>query len=232
MGLSWATRSPSKNGQTLLCRAAAIALLFLLPAFAPAVATAAGRPGQFDYFLMSLTWAPQFCAEHPGTAGGECQPGNGQGFLLHGLWPQDDDGSWPASCRHTGPVPRGLVDQVLPFMPGTSLVQHEWAKHGTCSGLSMEEYFDDLARAFRKVQIPPELQQPRIRLSLGVTRFKQMFAEANPGLTAAMMTVSCGRDNEISEARFCLDKSLAFRRCGADQSDDCRGDKIRVPPVQ
>ncbi len=54
------------------------------------------QAGQFDYFVLSLSWAPTYCLTHAGD-GAECA-GKGYGFVVHGLWPQFDAGGYPEKC--------------------------------------------------------------------------------------------------------------------------------------
>ena len=210
-------------------RLALVILIVLFACCPPVAAQTAAKPGQFDYYLLSLTWSPQFCAEHPGTASAQCDTGRRLGFVAHGLWPETESGGFPLSCRPTARVPAPLVGRLLAILPSEALIQHEWAAHGTCSGLPMDDYFDSLARAFRKVQIPTALAMPRQPLSL--QRLKQMFAEANPGLTDRMMTVICTAAGEVSEIRLCLDRSLAFRICGSHVEDRCGTDEPSFRPA-
>src|SRR5262249_27443063 len=51
-----------------------------------------GGAGSFDYYLLALSWAPNYCASHPGDHSSECQIGNHKAFVLHGLWPQAESG--------------------------------------------------------------------------------------------------------------------------------------------
>lgn len=208
--------------------------LFLFGACHPALAQHAAPPGDFDYYLLALSWSPQYCADHVGEAGAgrQCAGPQSFGLVVHGLWPQNENGSYPTACRPAGQVPRSVVARVLPIMPSPRLVQHEWATHGTCSGLTVDDFFDSISRAFRKVQIPPPLDEPHVTVSASVQRVKQLFAEANPGLSADMMTVICsGRERVVSEIHICLTKSLAFRKCGAEQVDTCRSGEARFRPV-
>jgi ribonuclease T2 len=39
--------------------------------------------GQFDYYLLSLSWSPAFCLQSPGAA--ECDGPRRFGFIVHGL---------------------------------------------------------------------------------------------------------------------------------------------------
>ena len=206
-----------------------LTLLLALPAFA---AQRSGLPGAFDYYLLALSWSPEFCATR-GEDAAQCHTGPHYGFVVHGLWPQYNDGSYPTACRPPSQVPERLVGRVLPIMPDKALIQHEWVQHGDCSGLSMDDYFDAIGHAYRKVQIPLALQAPHQRVRASVERIKQMLAEANPGLTAPMVAVLCaGRNRAVREVHVCLDKSLNFRPCGAEVLDTCRGGQGELLPVK
>src|SRR5229473_2691520 len=61
-----------------------------------AMAQRAGKPGEFDYYLLTLSWSPQFCAGHWNDP--QCTGPRKFGFVVHGMWPQFKNGSWPESC--------------------------------------------------------------------------------------------------------------------------------------
>src|SRR5579872_2060362 len=96
---------------------------------------AAAQPGAFDFYVFVFSWSPEFCHGHPSAA--ECT--NHAGFLVHGLWPQNNDGSYPLHCQtnQPGPTNPGAMSDIMP----AEIIQHEWAQHGTCSGLSGDDYF-------------------------------------------------------------------------------------------
>ena len=75
--------------------------------------------------------------------------------MLHGLWPQYERG-WPQDCRSSdrGYVPGPVANRMLDIMPSKRLVFHEYRKHGTCSGLGVDGYFDLARRLHDKVKIP------------------------------------------------------------------------------
>ncbi len=123
--------------------------------------SASDTPGQFDYYLLTLSWAPEFCATHGGnTSSSECDPTHHFGFVVHGLWPENEDGSYPQHCAPAQPVSQDTVRQMLPIMPDRGLIQHEWATHGTCSALDAQTYFGDIKKVFGQIQIPAESSQP------------------------------------------------------------------------
>ena len=82
----------------------------------------AGAPGDFAYYVLSLSWSPAFCLTSPGAA--ECNGPRRYGFIVHGLWPQDEQG-WPEHCDVHRPVPDDVVQGIADLMPARGLVYHE-----------------------------------------------------------------------------------------------------------
>jgi ribonuclease T2 len=170
----------------------------------------------FDFFVLTLSWSPTHCSSDAG--GGrdddlQCRSGKPFGFILHGLWPQYEKG-WPEFCDTS--APRRLKDSVmreaLSLSPSEKLVQHEWEKHGTCSGLSQEDYFAAAELAVESLRVPKAYKQPAQPLVTTANAVRRAFLDANPGLSATDILVTCRR-NEIGEVRVCLDKELRPRAC-------------------
>ena len=183
---------------------------------------AQGTPGVFDYYLLTLSWSPEFCHSHAEKP--ECQSGR-HGFVVHGLWPQYTDG-YPENCS-TAP---GLSNpaEMADIMPDAGLVNHEWSTHGTCSGLDAESYFKLLRRAFTSVRIPERLAAPRENFSISPQEVKNEFIQANPNLRVDELTVSCG-NNYLTAVSMCLTKDLKPTACR--NLRDCRANVIRVPRI-
>ncbi|HEY3440956.1 MAG TPA: ribonuclease T2 [Paludibaculum sp.] len=191
-----------------------------------------GEAGKFDYYLLTLSWSPAYCASTgDGRSDPQCAPGRQLSFVLHGLWPQysrSTNGSmWPQFCTSEP----GLRDPktVLDIMPSTSLIRHEWTKHGTCTGLSAEGYFATARKAMQSVRIPPRFIAPKEYLNPSPGEVKQEFLKANPGMTADSIAIQCSA-NYLSEVRVCLDRNLKPIPC-ADKRE-CRAPKVRMPPVR
>jgi ribonuclease T2 len=181
-----------------------------------------GKPGVFDYYLLTLSWSPEFCHSHADKP--ECQSGH-HGFVVHGLWPQYVNG-YPENCS-TAP---GLSNpaEMADIMPDASLVTHEWATHGTCSGLDAESYFKLLRRAFSSIKIPNRFAAAEANFSISPQDVKTAFVQANPGISADEMTVSCG-NNYLTAVSLCLTKELKPTAC--QNLRDCRANVIRVPRI-
>lgn len=180
------------------------------------------KPGVFDFYVLSLSWSPEFCYSHRESP--ECQ--KHLGFVVHGLWPQFVDG-YPEHCSNApGPSdPESMTD----IMPDTGLVEHEWQRHGTCSGLDADSYFKLVRQAFQSVRIPPSLTAPQRAFSMTPEQVKDEFAKANPRLQSQNLAVSCG-NNYLTGVSVCLTKSLEPADCSSVRS--CRANSIRIPPVR
>ena len=211
-------------------RPAAFVVLFLLAVFTAAGSSkhhgsrqaTQGTPGQFDYYLLTLSWSPEFCHSHPDKP--ECQSGH-HGFVVHGLWPQYMDG-YPEHCSNTSGLanPGTMAD----IMPDAGLVAHEWSTHGTCSGLNAEDYFKLLRRAYSSIKVPEPFAAPRQNFSISPQEVKKDFVQANPNLNDDEITVSCG-NNYLTAVSICMTKDLKPISC--QNLRDCRANVIRVPAV-
>ncbi len=116
-----------------MIRRLAATIAFVLPTLfrlGTALAQQTAPPGQFDYYLLTLSWSPTYCATHRGPAARE-ECGQHRGFIVHGLWPQNENGTWPALCRDVQPMSRERVAKELPIMPNAEMIAHEWEKHGS-----------------------------------------------------------------------------------------------------
>jgi ribonuclease T2 len=187
-------------------------------------------PGDFDYYVLSLSWAPDYC-DNPNVQHDpkECGTGRRVGFVVHGLWPQQDNGGHPSQCAAASPVAQDIVQQILGIIPTESLIQHEWRDHGTCSGLSAAAYFDLVRRAYQKVAIPSDLKQLSQTLNTSPAEMDGKFASANPQFRGSFRTACSG--GELTEVRMCMAKDLSPRACSASDRD-CTAATMTMLPVR
>jgi ribonuclease T2 len=185
--------------------------------------------GQFDYYLLALSWAPNYCAGHPGDHSSECRIGGHKTFVLHGLWPQSSSGPPPMSCSTASPVASATVDHMLNFMPSRSLIQHEWEKHGTCSGLSAQDYFGQAEQAYTHVEVPPQYSSLNHEQQFNVEDLEKGFAEANHAPLQAFR-VSCHAGDLVS-LEVCVDKNLQYRSC-TESVRECPVNQVDMRPPQ
>lgn len=199
-----------------------LVLVLLVLAFGGPARAEGENAGEFDYYMLALGWSSTWCSL-TGDARGDpqCDAGRGFSFTLHGLWPQNAEG-WPSYCRTVARDPsRGETAAMADIMGGVGLAFYEWKKHGRCSGLSAADYFALSRKAYEGVVIPPVLAGLGQDVTLPASVVEDAFLEANPVLTADMVTITC-EAGRIDEVRVCLTNDLTPRRCGADVIRDCR----------
>jgi ribonuclease T2 len=237
-----------------------------------------GMPGDFDYYVLALSWSPTYCSGQGNSDGGHYdgqrgqdrgngsprydsgsyeaydnrgdggRGGNGRGgqgeqcsgirsyaFVLHGLWPQYDRKGWPEFCQ-TGSrpwVPGETIDRMLDIMPSRHLVIQEYKKHGVCSGLEPQQYFDSARKAYGSIRMPEQFQDPQAPLKMAPEDVQRAFLDANQQLSADSIQVVCSRDL-LREVRICLSKDLTPRPCSRNEQDRrlCTYSTVTVPPVR
>lgn len=207
-------------------------LIGLLAALAGPAPAAEDRAGEFDYYVLSLGWQPNWCAmEGDARRAAECAPGRGAGWTLHGLWPQYERG-WPQDCptRAANPT-RAQTADMADIMGSAGLAWYQWQKHGRCSGLSAAAYFALARRAYDSLTRPPVFRRMTQPVRLPMSVVEEAWLEANPALTAEMITVTC-RDRHVQEVRICLTRGLVPRRCADDTRRDCRMTDALLTPVR
>jgi ribonuclease T2 len=222
----------------LRCTARAVAIAVSFVFILAVVAFAAddkNHPGKFDYYVLALSWSPSYCAdvaERRGNRKPDPQCGGRPfAFVVHGLWPQYDKG-FPSYC--TVPAPRighAMMSGMLDLMPSPYLIYHEWDRHGTCSGLSAQSFFDLVRKARAAVRVPAVYRGPAAPLTVTPAAVAAAFEAANPGLSAAELAVTCNK-TRLTEVRLCLTKDLKFRDCPAVAGRGCKRDNIVMPAVR
>ena len=223
-------------------QAAAVALSFLfifaivaLAQDAPAQDRRQNAPGQFDFYVLALSWSPSYCeATHeraPGRAPDQQCSGRPFSFVVHGLWPQYERG-FPSFCQVPAPrIDRSIVGNMLDLMPSPRLIFHEWDRHGTCSGLSQEAFFETVRKARAAVKIPAEFVELDKPITVKPDDVAEAFVKANPGLSRADLAVACDQ-KRLSEVRVCLNKDFSFRDCAEVTRRACKRDSIAMPAVR
>jgi ribonuclease T2 len=196
-----------------------------------------GKPAvNFDYYLLALSWSPEFCttpAGHKTSKSEQCH--KPLGFVVHGLWPQFNNGKWPQNCNLNSPknVPADIAAIALnaepPMPPGDpGLLSHEWTTHGTCSGLDQKGYFTKIKEAAEKVKIPDVLKQPSSPVEMNFDTIVQNFVQVNPGLEAKMLDSNADNKGNISEIHVCFSKQLVFQPCNGSTNKDKGGNFLPV----
>jgi ribonuclease T2 len=197
-------------------------LLTLLLSLTTLPAIAEGeRAGEFDYYVMALSWSANWCAiEGDARNSPQCDESEDHGWILHGLWPQFHRGH-PSFC-HTAkrPPSRGMTTDMADIMGTGGLAWHQWKKHGTCTDLSVSDYFALSRSAYATIIRPSIFRKLDHTVKLPASVVEDAFIKDNPTLKRNNITITC-RQGYIQEARICLSRDLEPVPCGRDVIKDC-----------
>ncbi len=186
----------------------------------------------FDFYVLSLSWSPSYCeAEGEDANRQQCGAERPYAFVVHGLWPQFERG-YPDNCQTGEPdVTNATLRTLYDLMPSAGLIRYQWRKHGSCAGLSQDDYFSVLRAAREAVNIPPEYRRLDAYKTLDPDVAEAAFIEANPALPENGVAVTCD-DRYLREVRICMARDLAFRACPEVDRRACRSNKVVMPPVR
>jgi ribonuclease T2 len=187
---------------------------------------------KFDYFLLALAWAPDFCASPSGVKDvQECGAGRKVGFVVHGLWPEENTGRGPESCGASSPVAQSIVQLMLAYIPSPSLIQHEWASHGSCTGMSPADFFAAIRRTRDSVVIPTAFRAPSAAETYSPAKIEEQFAEANPTFPRSAFRAVCAGGGSFSGVRVCFSKGFSPQAC-TSAAGGCSTRTLTLLPVR
>ena len=200
----------------------AIAALIVLATLAPLHAQNKGEAGKFDFYLLDMPWGPEFCSI--ADVSPQCRPQ--RSFVVHGLWPQNNDGSYPVFCsQDPGPLnPRENLD----LTPDLHLLAHEWDKHGTCTAKGPQRFFQMAREAFTSIEIPLAFEHLDHETTMAPARILDLFYKANPQLPQGSIIVSC-RNDHFTAVEACFTTSLKPMPCLGLHS--CAKPLLRIAPI-
>lgn len=136
------------------------------------------EPGDFDVYLLAQSWSPHFCCTNSDRCTTVPWAFSAKRLSLHGLWPgfstPRDGETYPSSCAvkatlYAETMPREYIDMAPSFGKWNpekhraevgDLAKHEWKKHGTCSGLTPDQYWNEALRAM--LSLPGDRGTPQI----------------------------------------------------------------------
>src|SRR5438128_3636802 len=171
-----------------------LALVVVSAGMASAQDRRQNAPGEFDFYVLALSWSPSFCeaaAERGNSGRSQVQCERPYSFVVHGLWPQYERG-FPEYCQRPSPrLDRNIMTSMLDLMPAPRLIYNEWDKHGTCSGLGARAYFETIRKARAQVKIPEVYLDPKQILTVTPDEVEEAFVAANPGLARDAIAVTC-----------------------------------------
>ena len=186
---------------------------------ASSIVEASNSDSSFDFYVLSMSFQPEFCYQHRRDSFPGCEKPQEfwRGSLtLHGLWPSYTDGSWPSSCTNEKFNPQTVDDlgpdrfqklwpNVKSSTHGKELYgfwEHEWTKHGTCTGLSQDDYFDTAMKHFLPT---PNLVREKYGSSVSATALlKAYHAEVSDAKDVLFV---CSGGKYLSEVRVCVGRN-------------------------
>lgn len=179
-------------------------------------------------YTLALTWSPQSCFghQHDPDRRFQCGSGNRFGFTLHGLWPDGVGPTWPQYCAATPLLSRQTIARNLCSTPSAQLLQHEWAKHGTCMPGTPEQYFARSTGLYGRLRFPDMDRLSRGNITAG--QLRSAVAAVNPGLSASAIRVTVNRNGWLDELWLCLDRSFAYTTCRANSGGVPDATGVRV----
>lgn len=186
----------------------------------------------FDFYVLSLSWSPGYCVSEGSDADErQCGPDKRYAFVVHGLWPQFERG-YPEYCGDGEKIDNRLAGSMTDIMPSYGLIYHQWRKHGTCSGLTPEEYFDVTRAAYDKINLPPSFSGLTETKTITPVSVEKLFQAENSGIPNDGIAATCKR-NYLRDVRICLTKDLAsFRSCPEVDRNYCRSRSMAVAPMK
>jgi ribonuclease T2 len=207
-------------------------LLFLLCSLSAYARPESARADAFDYFVLALSWSPNWCLREGDRRNSEqCRPDSGHGWILHGLWPQYTRG-YPEYCATAERAPsRRMTTDMADIMGTSGLAWHQWNKHGTCTGLSAEKYYEISRAAYAQITRPAIFRKLSRDVRLPASVVEEAFLKENPDITADGLTVTC-KGHHIQEVRICLSKTLQPITCGPDVIRDCQLENALFTPMR
>jgi ribonuclease T2 len=209
------------------------------PANLPRPAPEYAKPGEVrrtpvDGYILALSWSREHCRGRENDPDDALQCGKTMGefgFILHGLWPEAKGPNYPQWCRKADVLPRKVVAQNICMTPSVQLLQHEWAKHGTCMARKPETYFGAARLLFDALEFPDMDRLSREgekEGTLTAARLAEEFVLSNDGLKETAIKVKTNRRGWLDEVHVCLDKKFKPRACPAFVRGAPDGAQIKI----
>eukprot|EP00349_Pseudokeronopsis_sp_Brazil_P002783 CAMPEP_0202963824 /NCGR_PEP_ID=MMETSP1396-20130829/7856_1 /ASSEMBLY_ACC=CAM_ASM_000872 /TAXON_ID= /ORGANISM="Pseudokeronopsis sp., Strain Brazil" /LENGTH=228 /DNA_ID=CAMNT_0049685385 /DNA_START=16 /DNA_END=702 /DNA_ORIENTATION=+ len=164
-----------------------------------------------DIFVFAQSWQPGFCSGKVGYVGcDEPKEYWRKFYTIHGLWPQYNGGGYPQACTteaFNSSIPE-LVgwNEMVTFWPNaqyaetdpsySSFWEHEWSKHGTCSGLSQYDYFSNTIDLLKKFGTP-SLISTNTGGSVNAAELRASYGGST------MVALQCNTGNNLSGVYTC-----------------------------
>ncbi len=164
-------------------------------------------------YTLAISWSPEYCRNDHDPASMQCSGRNGRfGFILHGLWPEAAVGPPPQWCALTPRPSADVYTRTLCTTPVPGLIEHEWAKHGSCIAATPEAYWALARHIWNRFRWPDAYALSR-RRGLVVGDLRQQIVAANAGLKPEYIGVLLSANGWLRELRICHDRAFHPAEC-------------------
>ncbi|KAJ0395886.1 hypothetical protein P43SY_002017 [Pythium insidiosum] len=208
---------------------------------------------QFDFYVLAVSWQPEFChgkeQEYPGcTVPRDYWRSH---FTMHGLWPEREHGKHPGFCHGPEFDPAAVesavgLDNLMQFWPNVKIAagsadyvsfwRHEWTRHGTCSGLEQAAYFSRAVDIVRNATLTtPQLVQQNVGKSVSASELRAAFKREVSRDGDGDVALKCDHGNHLSQAFTCWEKDaknqpIRRRACPPHivSEDTCRSETVEI----
>lgn len=168
-------------------------------------------------YTLAVSWAPEFCRGKRGGDPGDYQCGGtiGRfGFVLHGLWPEAANGRSPQWCARGPRLSAADIKAHLCMTPAPWLLEHEWAKHGSCMTATPTAYFKTASILWHSVRLPDADKLSR-RAGLTADDLRKAFVRLNPAFRESGVGIVASNGGWLRELRLCYGKDFMPAACPA-----------------
>jgi ribonuclease T2 len=168
-------------------------------------------------YTLAVSWSPEYCRRPQDKANMQCSGANGRfGFILHGLWPEARSGPSPQWCALTPRPSPQVVRGNLCMTPVPWLIEHEWAKHGSCMARTPESYFRVSGILWRSLRWPDADRLSR-QQGLTVGDLRRAFVARNPDWRTEQVGVLLSGNGWLREIHLCYGRDFLPTTCERQQ---------------
>lgn len=164
-------------------------------------------------FTLAASWSPEHCKSRGRSEAMQCSGQAGRfGFVLHGLWPEGAGGRWPQWCGITPRPSLAQLSENLCMTPSPRLLEHAWAKHGSCMTTRPDAYFRVAGILWRSIRWPDADRLSR-QDGLTVGDLRAAFVARNPDWPREAVGVVTSPTGWLRELRLCYGLDYLPRAC-------------------
>lgn len=169
----------------------------------------------FKHYVLALSWSSTYCLLNASSMGApQCKPDK-YNFIVHGLWPQPSNkekiNQDLVFCDTSKEVSGQIIEKTFSIMPSTRLIQHSWRKHGSCSGLSPQEYFSQIKSLYKEFNIKSLEFNPDDVVQINLKKlYKDIARQTN--IDPDHFSITC-QGRLLKEVRICMDRSFKPTSC-------------------